>query len=85
MLQARWETGMDDSPMWDDAHYDNRTYTMDLNDVGLNSLYALDAESLAALAGTLGKDDERTSISGGIRESEAVGSREALERKGWHL
>jgi putative isomerase len=59
MLQAAWETGMDDSPMWDDAHYDNRTYTMDLDDVGLNSLYALDAESLAALAGILGKDDER--------------------------
>jgi hypothetical protein len=59
LLQARWESGMDDSPMWDDVHYDSRTYTMDLDDVGLNSLYALDAESLAELAGLLGKDDDR--------------------------
>jgi putative isomerase len=58
-LQAKWESGMDDSPMWDDVHYDNRTYTMDLDDVGLNSLYALDAEGLAELAGLLGKEDDR--------------------------
>jgi len=59
LMQAKWESGMDDSPMWDDAHYDPKTYTMDLNDVGLNSLYALDAESLAVLAAILGKDDDR--------------------------
>jgi mannosylglycerate hydrolase MGH1-like protein len=59
LMQSRWESGMDDNPMWDDAHYDPRTYTMDLDDVGLNSLYALDAESLAALAAQLGKEDDR--------------------------
>lgn len=59
LLQAKWESGMDDNPMWDDVHYDPRTYTMDLDDVGLNSLYALDAESLAELAAILGKEDDR--------------------------
>jgi len=59
LLQAKWESGMDDNPMYDDAHYDPKTYTMDLDDVGLNSLYALDAECLAALAGFLGKEDDR--------------------------
>lgn len=59
LMHARWESGMDDNPMWDDAHYDPHTYTMDLDDVGLNSLYALDAESLAALAAQLGKEDDR--------------------------
>ncbi len=59
LMQAKWESGMDDNPMWDDAHFDPKTYTMDLNDVGLNSLYALDAETLATLAGILGKDDDR--------------------------
>ncbi len=59
LMQARWESGMDDNPMWDEVHYDPHTYTMDLDDVGLNSLYALDAESLAALAGQLGKEDDR--------------------------
>jgi hypothetical protein len=59
LMHSRWESGMDDNPMWDDVHYDPRTYTMDLDDVGLNSLYALDAESLAALAAQLGKEDDR--------------------------
>jgi len=62
LMQAKWESGMDDSPMWDDAHYNPQTYTMDLDDVGLNSLYALDAESLAALAGLLGKTDDQRSF-----------------------
>jgi hypothetical protein len=57
-LQADWESGMDDSPMYDDVHYDEHTHTIDLDDVGLNSLYALDAESLAALATILGKQDD---------------------------
>ena len=38
---------MDDSPMFDEVTYDANTYTMNLNDVGLNSLYALDAECLS--------------------------------------
>ena len=59
MLQAaKWESGMDDSPMWDDATYDAHTYTMTQDDVGLNSLYAADAEILAKIATILGKDDE---------------------------
>ncbi|MGA8150533.1 MAG: trehalase family glycosidase [Terriglobales bacterium] len=59
LMQAKWESGMDDNPMWDDVHYDTRTYTMDLDDVGLNSLYALDAESLAELAAILGRESDR--------------------------
>ncbi len=61
--QAKWESGMDDSPMYDEATYDARTYTMNLNDVGLNSLYALDAECLASLAAALGKDSDRQRFS----------------------
>ncbi len=65
MLQAaKWESGMDDSPMWDDATYDAHTYTMTQDDVGLNSLYAADAECLAKIAAILGKDDERQLFSG---------------------
>jgi hypothetical protein len=59
MLQAaKWESGMDDSPMWDDATYDPHTYTMTQDDVGLNSLYAADAECLAKIATILRKDAE---------------------------
>lgn len=56
---AKWESGMDDSPMWDDATYDARTFTLDLDDVGLNSLYTLDAECLARIAAVLGEDEDR--------------------------
>jgi hypothetical protein len=55
MQAAKYETGLDDSPMYDEASYDSHTYTMNLQDVGLNSLYALDAECLAHIAALLGK------------------------------
>jgi hypothetical protein len=56
-LQAgRWESGMDDSPMYDDASYDTRAQTMNLDDVAVNSLYALDAECLHRMALVLGLD-----------------------------
>ncbi|MGO8788651.1 MAG: MGH1-like glycoside hydrolase domain-containing protein [Terriglobia bacterium] len=55
---ARWESGMDDSPLYDDVIYDPRTYTMNLADVGLNSLYTLDAECLAKIAAILGRDED---------------------------
>jgi hypothetical protein len=51
---AKFESGMDDSPMYDHASYDASTYTMNLDDVGLNSLYTLDAECLAKIARILG-------------------------------
>jgi hypothetical protein len=55
---AKWESGMDDSPMYDDATYDPHTYTMNLADVGLNSLYTLDAECLAKIAAILGREED---------------------------
>ena len=57
---AKWESGMDDSPMFDEVTYDTNTYTMNLNDVGLNSLYALDAECLSQIANILGKEEDAT-------------------------
>jgi hypothetical protein len=58
LVQAKWESGMDDSPMYDDVRYNPKTYTMELDDVGLNSLYALDAECLARIAAILGDEDD---------------------------
>jgi hypothetical protein len=60
---ARWESGMDDSPMWDDPAYDPHTYTMNLDDVGLNSFYAQDAECLSKIASILGKDEDARQLS----------------------
>jgi hypothetical protein len=58
LVQAKWESGMDDSPMYDDVAYNPKTYTMELDDVGLNALYALDAECLAKIAAILGYEDD---------------------------
>ncbi|MGW4909862.1 MGH1-like glycoside hydrolase domain-containing protein [Streptomyces sp. NPDC004270] len=53
--RARRESGLDDSPMYDEARYDPATHTMDLADVGLNALHIADAEALADIAGILGQ------------------------------
>ncbi|GAB3562213.1 hypothetical protein GCM10027445_02370 [Amycolatopsis endophytica] len=51
---TRRESGLDDSPMYDEIRYDPDTHTMDLADVGLNALHAMDGEALAHMAGLLG-------------------------------
>lgn len=53
--RAKRESGLDDSPMYDEARYDPVTHTMDLADVGLNALHIADAEALAEIAGILGE------------------------------
>jgi len=80
MLQAaKWESGMDDSPMWDDASYDVHTYTMTQDDVGLNSLYAADAECLAKIATILGKDDDARHFS-----EDYARIKQLVQRKLWN-
>ena len=57
MKAAKWESGMDNSPMWDDAVFDTVSHRMLLADVGLMSLYISDCQSLAEIAGILGKSE----------------------------
>ncbi|MCX6300033.1 MAG: trehalase family glycosidase [Bacteroidetes bacterium] len=52
---AQWESGLDNSPMWDDAVYDSTKHCLMLADVGLMSLYITDCRSLAEIADVLGK------------------------------
>ena len=52
--RARRESGLDDSPMYDDVVLDPATHTMNLADVGLNALHVVDADALATIAGQLG-------------------------------
>ncbi|HEY6957121.1 MAG TPA: trehalase family glycosidase, partial [Flavisolibacter sp.] len=58
MKAAKWESGMDNSPMWDDAVFDSTTHRMLLADVGLMSLYIADCRSLSEIATILGKKDD---------------------------
>jgi hypothetical protein len=76
---AKWESGMDDSPMWDNTEYDARTYTMKLDDVGLNSMYTVDAECLAEMAHALGKEDDR-----GRFANEYIHMKQLIRQKLWN-
>jgi hypothetical protein len=60
-FDSRWaaaaESGIDDSPMWDDAEMDG--IHMMLNSIWLSSLRALDAEMMARIAEELGENEDR--------------------------
>jgi neutral trehalase len=59
---AKWESGLDNSPMFDDAVFDAASHRMKLADVGLMSLYVLDCQSLSELAGVLGKNEVQAEL-----------------------
>ena len=52
---ARYESGMDDSPMYEDVPFNPGKNTLELQDVGLTSLYIADCRALAELAHLLGR------------------------------
>lgn len=55
---AKFESGLDNSPMYDDAGYDAATHRMQFADVGLMSLYIVDCEALAEIADVIAKPDD---------------------------
>jgi putative isomerase len=58
MQGAKFESGLDNSPMYDSAPFDPHTHLMHLADVGLLSLYVADSDALAEIAQVLGKSAE---------------------------
>lgn len=52
---AAYESGLDNSPMFDDAPFNPTTHLMELADVGLMSLFIMDCKKLAEIADILGK------------------------------
>lgn len=58
LQNARYESGLDDSPMYDDAVFDPDTMTMTLADAGMNGLYVGDCRALATIARILGRNAE---------------------------
>ncbi len=61
-MAAKDEAAMDNSPMFDTADFIKETNTINMEDVGLNSLLALEGESLAILARILGRHELSTEI-----------------------
>ena len=52
------ESGLDNSPMYDSAVYNEKTHVLEFADVGLMSLYIADCDALAKIATELGKTAE---------------------------
>jgi putative isomerase len=56
------EAAMDNLPLFDDAVFDERAHTLDLEEVGLNSLVVLDGQMLSRIATLLGRRDEAAAL-----------------------
>lgn len=52
------ESGLDNSPMYDDVPFDYDNNVMMLDDVGLTSLFILDCNSLSEIAKIIGKNEQ---------------------------
>jgi putative isomerase len=82
---AALESGLDNSPMYDEQPFDSETNLMALADAGLNGMYALDCEALADIAAVVGRDAEAQELN-----SRAAAFRTALaqlwdEKTGFYL
>jgi hypothetical protein len=55
---AVYESGLDNSPMYDGANYNAQTHLLEVGDVGLMSLYIADCDVLAEMADVLNKPVE---------------------------
>lgn len=56
------ESGLDNSPMYDNAAYDSKTHQLEYADVGLMSLYIADCNALAKIAGVLHKPEDAADL-----------------------
>ena len=54
---AAYESGLDNSPMYDDMVFDRGTHLMKLADVGLMSLFIMDCRCLIEMSRVLGNED----------------------------
>ncbi len=60
---AALESGLDNSPMYDNIPFDTLRNQLKLADVGLMSLYIMDCEALSEIAGILGKAEIEKELS----------------------
>lgn len=55
---AALESGLDNSPMYDDVPFNKQTNRLELEDVGLTGLFILDCRSLIELARLIGREED---------------------------
>ncbi len=68
---AALESGLDNSPMYDDIPFDKETNRLKLEDVGLTGLYILDCRSLIKLAEIIGRSEEITILQAHLERAQA--------------
>ena len=78
---AMWESGLDNSPMYDRVSYNPATHTLELADVGLNALYALDCRCLAQLADLLEHAEDARELRAEYERTRTLMNREMYDRK----
>lgn len=59
---AKWESGLDNSPMFDGISFNEEKHVLELASVGLMSLYIADCKYLAAISNELGKPDDEKEL-----------------------
>jgi len=72
---ALFESGLDNSPMYDGVPFNPKTNQLEMADVGLNALYVADCRALAEIAGVLGKTaDQKELLARGEKYAAALGT-----------
>lgn len=56
------ESGLDNSPMYDDAAYNSKSHVLQFADVGLMSMYIADCDALAQMADALGRSGDARAL-----------------------
>jgi hypothetical protein len=59
---ALFESGLDNSPMYDGVPFNPKTSLLEISDVGLNALYVADCRALEEMARILGHEDDRREL-----------------------
>jgi len=59
---AMWESGMDDSPMYQEAPFNPQKDILEVQDVGLTALYIADSKALAEIADVIGRTEEASEL-----------------------
>ncbi len=57
-VRAGWESGQDDLPNFDNAPFNERTNTLEMDCIDLSSLYALDSWAMGKMALIIGKKED---------------------------
>ena len=60
---AAYETGLDNSPMYDEIPFNTNSHMLELADVGLMGMYVMDCDYLAEIAEIIGRKEELKELS----------------------